>query len=343
MLRSHRAAFSFRAVSSQTSSAHFNAAADWAYPYSKILKSSLLTSILLLAMLKGAAAHAQSAALEELEKSRAESATPGTLFHLSRFESFVHAITVGYFNFSSVNMEQLNQTDSEIFAYNYFAFDYKLSRQSKLSIRPVFEFSTAGADYKGEYQKGSFAIGDSFINYINYNALRLPWSLEAEAQWRLYFPTSEGSSRRGMIARFRPWFLLSKRLTHRLEAIIHLEPDYYFQSQAASKESGDRVYGTKDYGFDTHFELAYRVSSRLGLSVKIGDQEQWSHASPANNLNSEWHTEQLEAELSANTTLFGTFVVAGLSQQHDTIRAYRELSAFHSYESSLFILDYTRF
>jgi|GEM_PF-3025469 len=338
MLRSQWAAFSSRASAGNgTRSTLFPS------PFLRLLKCSFLTGFLVLAIFAGGSVHAQSAALEELEKARTESPAPGTNFHLGRFESFVRDITVGYFNFSSVNMEQLNQTASEIFAYNYFAFDYKLSRQSKLSVRPVFEFSTAGADYKGEYQKGNFAIGDSFINYINYKAVRLPWSLEAEAQWRVYFPTSEGSSRRGMIARFRPWFLLSKRLTHRFEAIIHFEPDYYFESQAASKEPGDRVYGTKDYGADTHFELAYRVSSRLGLSAKIGDQEQWSHASPANNLNSEWHTEQLEAELSANTTLFGTFVVAGLSQQHDTIRAYRELSAFHSYETSLFILDYTRF
>jgi hypothetical protein len=253
------------------------------------------------------------------------------------------SLSVGFFNFTSVNMEQAHQQAGRLDAYNYFNIDYHIDRSRKISLRPVFQWGTAGTDFKDEYKAGDFKLGDSFIDFIDYNLVELPFDLELSGQMRVYAPTSVDSSAHGMIARVRPWLILTRNLSRDLSVALNFEPDYYFQSRTGFLTDYGAVRGNRHFAYESQLELNYRFMGRLGGQVAMGHNETWSYAVPIEGVNEAYHQEDLTIDASLNTSFGGVFMVGGVSQKRDVARPRGKYAFMRSSESQYYLLTSMRF
>ena len=271
----------------------------------------------------------------------------------SGLTEIVENIRYGFFNFTSIPMQQANQGSGRFEAYNYLTADYRLSPTRRISLRPVFHWSTGGENLRGEFQAGDVRLGDAYLNYSDSGLVDLPYDIDFKSQLRVYAPTSETSQQSGMIVRLRPWFTATRRITRDFDLSLHFEPDYYFQRRTASYDRSGRIVGNRHYGYESSIELQYRISRRFGLGTGIGLDESWSHASPANyeenvfgrdRLGDAYRNQSANFDLSTSASVGPLFVVLGVSQKRDLIRPrVKEFSLLRESESQYYLLSSYRF
>jgi hypothetical protein len=278
-----------------------------------------------------------------LESSAASGLATTTMKRDSWLKRVARDFSVGFFNFSSVPMDQANQQAARIDAYNYFTFDYRIDRSRKISLRPVFQFGTAGTDYRNEYKASDFRLGDAFLNYTEYNIAILPADIEFSAQMRVYAPTSKTSSDQGLITRLRPWFIFSRTFSRSFEIVFNLEPDYYVQSRTGFLDDRNRVKGNRDFGYESSVDFNYRFNRTFGATTSVGHNEMWSHRVPVERVRDRYHTEELTLDASLNMGLKGLFMVAGVSQKRDIARPRGTFALMRENESQYYLLSSVRF
>jgi hypothetical protein len=255
---------------------------------------------------------------------------------------FVSRLNYGYFNFSSARIDRLAERSARVDAYNYFNFDYRRANGHRISARPVFQWSTAGMDFRNEYKSGEFRVGDSYVNYIVPRAASFGIT-DVRADLRVYGPTSQESQKRGMITRLRPDLKFQNRIGRKWELIWHVEPDYYVQSRTGYLNDRGFARGNKNVGYETALELVHKFNRKLGVSVEAGHSQMWHHKVPIEGIHEIHRTEELTTQASMSFAAGPAFVVMGMSQKRDLIRPRSGYRLFNETESQVYCLNYWRF
>jgi hypothetical protein len=255
---------------------------------------------------------------------------------------FVGRLNYGFFNFSSARIDRLTERSARVDAYNYFNIDYRRANGHRISARPVFQWSTAGMDFRNEYKSGEFRVGDSYLNYIVPRAASFGIT-DVRADLRVYGPTSEESQRRGMITRLRPDIKFQNRIGRKWELVWHVEPDYYVQSRTGYLNDRGRARGNKNVGYETALELVHKFNRKLGASIEAGHSQMWHHKVPVEGIHEIHRTEELTTQASMSFAAGPAFVVMGVSQKRDLIRPRTGYRLFNDTESQVYCLNYWRF
>jgi hypothetical protein len=288
---------------------------------------------------------AQSSQLDEVEERRdiIEGVSREQSWSNSLWTKINRNISVGHFAFTTTPMDQVNDRAARIESYNYFTFDHRISSNQSFSVRPVFYLGTAGTNYRDQYQSADFSIGDAYMNWVVHRVATLPGDWRLKAHTRVYVPTSEDSRKHGMVARLRPWWLLSRNFGRKWEVIFNLEPDYYFVQRTTFLDDRGRALGNRQFGYESKAELRYNFNRTYAATLAGGHAQSWSYASEANNIDTRYRTEDISIEASVSAALKSVFLVLGLSQSHGVARPYSDFSFFRADETEYFLLSSIRF
>lgn len=259
------------------------------------------------------------------------------------FSRLASNMSYGFFNFASAPMVQANETAARIESYSYLTADYTIARRRKLSIRPVFQWGTAGTNYRNDYVAGDFKLGDAFVNY-SHRGIEMPADFDFSYQVRVYAPTSEESASKATIARLRPQVEIQRRLTRNWNARFTFEPDYYFQSRtgSANKFTG-RPEGHRNYGYESEVELSYQIMRGLSVMGLVGHDEMWHHEMPESGV-SLFRREDMRLESGFMISAGPLFMVVGIGQKRDVSgRQKAEFEFFNDDETQYNLLTSYRF
>ncbi|MCP4912690.1 MAG: hypothetical protein GY909_06195 [Oligoflexia bacterium] len=223
---------------------------------------------------------------------------------------------VSYFNLASRPMENPDEGRAQIFTYNYFSIDYKLSGGKKYSIRPVFFYETSGFDDYGAYQKPKAEIGDIYVQYVDYDLAYLPGDVSLSGQFRFHLPTSKQSKKVNQIAMVEGVFTFEKLLAKMWSINYEIRPKYYIHSQTSylneftytrgsrAGQQGGSVSQNKEYKLEHGVEIERKFNKLFGMALSVGMEHQGWHASEVNGRPEARHTDDL------NVAIAGVFDVS---------------------------------
>ena len=179
---------------------------------------------------------------------------------------------LNYFNWATQRVDHTMEGGGRLQSYNFLGVTYRLNRNSSLSFRPTFNLSGAGKNsFNGRQEKAEFRMGDTYIQYLNWNLGLLPGDIGLLGKFRIYIPTSESSSRRRNITSFRSWFQFYRPLGRGYELIWHVRPELHFYSQrGAPNRFRSRMLANRQGRIWSYLELAKRVSLKWGLAASAG-------------------------------------------------------------------------
>lgn len=202
--------------------------------------------------------------------------------------------SVSFFSIGGLTPAQIDKGSGSYSAYNYLSLNYKINKDSKFAIRPVFYLNTSGYDKYNAYQEQSAKLGDLILMYALYNYVD-QGPLKISTQFKLYLPTSEQSKINRQIAQFRPetYVELTVIGTDTLTWVI--KPDIYLQSQTAYLDSTTPIYDDGTYRFDPrkttriaylehYLEYAKDLGRDFTFKPALGFKEEWTNGSNVENL-----------------------------------------------------------
>ncbi len=196
-----------------------------------------------------------------------------------------------YFSFSSVGLKQTQDGAASISMYNYLAANYKLSKDERINLRPVFMINTAGYDQYKQNQASNIKAGDAIVNYSNYSIALLPGEWQWGADLGLVLPTSESSQNKKMIAALKSHSSFEKEYSNDWATVYNLKPYYYFQSQKAYRNEYDKIFddGGTQHRIDTganqiaklehYMTVAKYANKYFTPAFDIGFIHQWYYTS----------------------------------------------------------------
>lgn len=229
---------------------------------------------------------------------------------------------VSFFQLASVEADRLDDNNTASwFFYNYFSFNYRLSDDERLAIRPVFRMESPGKNsYDEEISKWDFTWDDWYVSYSKFNLFEIgPFGTRANV--RLYIPTSEHSKDNGLITRLHPEFFMETSLGRNLGVEFQFKGDYYFNSKRAyilKTQDGDQIRLTnKEAEFESIAELKYRAHRMFHIKPRVSWHDEWNLSSPENRLRSR-HTQEFTAAVGVEirpTENFNTTIQFGNATQ----------------------------
>ena len=102
---------------------------------------------------------------------------------------------MNYFNWATQRVDHTMEGGGRLESYNFIGVTYRLNGSSSLSFRPTFGLAGAGKNsFSGREVEAQFYMGDTYIQYLNWNLALLPGDIGVIGKFRVYIPTSEGSS-----------------------------------------------------------------------------------------------------------------------------------------------------
>ncbi len=173
---------------------------------------------------------------------------------------------------------------------NYISFNYKVSRNFRISARPAFGYTTSGFNYRKEEVTNSIRTRDFSLvaKFTNIFQDLFAASFQLAHQFRLYLPTSDYSKETGMIARLRyeieGRYSLSKSSSFR----IYTKPSYFFQRASAYLDNSNPQYPysvktTPKVDLEQGAEMSFYLNSKFAVKPGFEFQEKWSNTSAAEN------------------------------------------------------------
>ncbi|MFN8944612.1 MAG: hypothetical protein ACK5WZ_08310 [Pseudobdellovibrionaceae bacterium] len=197
--------------------------------------------------------------------------------------------SVNLYSFASVGVPEMEKGDASIFSYNYVAFNYKISKDRRISFRPTFNYVSGGLNRFGD-QVGEDVVADDFhIVYNNYDLGELAGS-EISGNVRLYLPTGKNSQAQRMIAKTRAevffeWGVRQfSSLSYGIKAdlLFHNERTYRNQDIVTDNRGLYVSYPIQANRFAVleHF-LSYEgsISNTFSFEPQIGFKEEWRYRS----------------------------------------------------------------
>lgn len=208
---------------------------------------------------------------------------------------------VSFFQLAAVEADRLDDDNTASwFFYNYFSFNYKLSDDERLAVRPVFLLESPGRNkYDDEVSKWNFKWDDWYVSYSKFNLFEIgPFGTRANV--RLYVPTSEASQDNGMITKVHPEFYMETSLGRNTGIELQFKGDYYVNSKRAyilKTQKGDQIRLTnREAELESIIELKYRANRMFHVKPRVGWKDDWYLSSPENNLRSR-HKQEFSAGL----------------------------------------------
>lgn len=196
-----------------------------------------------------------------------------------------------YFSFSSAKVVAAENGFPSIFSYNYVGLNYKFAKDQKVSLRPTFEFETAGHDDRGGKKEGSASLGDLHLSYSNYSLGLLPGEWELSGQMKIYAPTSERSQEKKIYTYLKGELISEKVLRHGWKAQYTVKPAYWFHSQRSyryihEKQRPDgsttrevRVSANKWGELEHYASIGKYVNSVITPKLDLGFNHEWKYVS----------------------------------------------------------------
>lgn len=199
------------------------------------------------------------------------------------------AWTYSFFSIASTTASQIDAGGSNLESYNYIAGNYRLTDDTRFSIRVPVLFNTAGFNRFGDNVKQEAQISDVFISYIMYD-MGYIGPVDFSGNVRLYFPTSEYSQNTRMTAMVRA-DIYSEMIVGRFSTIQYVfKPRYYIQSQKAFFDPNTATFpdgayrsspirATKQAEIEHYVEYIGDINKYFSIKPAIGFEDSWYYGS----------------------------------------------------------------
>ena len=204
-------------------------------------------------------------------------------------ELFDSQLSVTLFSLGGMDKSQFNGSQPSMsFFDNFISFNYKVTKDFRISARPAFSYSTAGFDNRGNEVTNEMNSRDfSFVaRFVHLFDGELPPKFDLANQFRLYLPTSSYSLDSGMIARLRyeleGYYYASRTWKMR----YYVKPSYYFQRSTVYLDNSNpkfpnSVRTTPKVDIEHGGEASYKLSKRFAIKPAFEIKETWSNSSEA--------------------------------------------------------------
>lgn len=260
-----------------------------------------------------------------------------------KWSEFKRNLSAFFFNMASVRMDNLNnQNSGNIDTYNYLSINYRLSREERISFRPVFTYNSAGPGFGGRDEESDAAWGDAYVQYTNFGWKLLPFNMTYITHFRAYLPTSENSQNRGLITQLRPYVIMIAPITSRLLFAIHMQGDYFIQRRTGYLNERGFPRGNANYGYNVFGEVVMRVNPVFGFGGSVGHKQRWNYAVPVENL-AEFRFEDFTTSAFVNINYGGFLTAIGVNQARGLTRQTNQFSLFRDDETQYFARSVIRF
>ncbi len=197
-----------------------------------------------------------------------------------------------FFSLAATETDKFNDEGGRISTYNYLTLRTWASNSYRPLIRIPFQYNTAGTDrFDGDKQnKQDIFLQDIILGLMKSDLLFLPWDIGLYWEGRVYLPTSQNSSRSGLITRLRNNFIFSKALTNKFELEYDNKFSYFFQSRTANAitfrdefdfEQTGVVSLTKKMEIEHRLSLWGKITPKVGLGWQVGAKDQFYNKSKA--------------------------------------------------------------
>lgn len=186
---------------------------------------------------------------------------------------------VSLYSLATAPMNQVGDNAS-VFAYNYLALNYKFNKTQRISIRPVFQYTSAGHDNFGGDVKADTVLGDAHVVYADYEIATLG-PANVSTSFKLYLPTSQASQDKGMILKFRPETFISMNVG-RFDSITYaMKPDFFVQSRSSNIDAKGKENMTNVFVLEHYVEYGLSLNKTFTIKPAAGFIDTWQN--PTNN------------------------------------------------------------
>lgn len=247
---------------------------------------------------------------------------------------------ISFFMIGGYSDQQFNNERPSFAVFDsYISFNYRLSKDFRISARPAFGYSTEGFDYRGNRVDDKARLRDFSLLATMYNLMdeTLPAEMDLKFQPRLYLPTSDSSKEQGMIARLRTE-LEAKYATGKHSGLrFNFKPSYFFQRNTTYIRSNANLSNVKPSDVRTTtmadleqvYEYNYDINKYFALKPALQFNDEWSNASDAND-KTQFHKSEGMYGIGLEVTPSRSFNFTTILQtKHDLID--REVVAETSY------------
>jgi hypothetical protein len=182
---------------------------------------------------------------------------------------------VSFYSLATAPMNQVGDNAS-IFAYNYLALNYKFTKTQRVSVRPVFQYTSSGQNNFGAQVKSDTVLGDAHIVYADYEIATLG-PANVSTSFKFYLPTSQSSQDKGMLLKFRPETFISMSV-NRYDSITYaMKPDFYVQSRASNFDDRGREFMTNVFVLEHYVEYGLSFNRTFTLKPSVGFIDTWQN------------------------------------------------------------------
>lgn len=211
---------------------------------------------------------------------------------------------ISFFSLGGFSDKQFRQADPSMdFFDNYISFNYKISRDVRISARPAFGYSTAGKNSFGQEVTDKIRVRDfSLVTKIsNIFENDLPAEIDLSNSFRLYLPTSDSSRDTGMIARLRYEIEVKNNFDKSSSFRYYAKPSYYFQKSAlffdnSNPKKPNTLKTTSKIDLEHGAEFSFEMNKYLAAKPGVEVQEKWSNSSAEYN-KPEIHTSLIRSAM----------------------------------------------
>lgn len=134
------------------------------------------------------------------------------------------------FGLSVVDRNLIRSPVPSVFTYSYLSFSYRLSRDERLSLRPVFLIDSAGSNrFNGDVPFRA-STGDFEVTYVDYRAAEFA-GIRLITNYYFDFPTSESAQTKKYLGILKGWFMFEKPLDVNWTLTYHNRPKVWLHRQ----------------------------------------------------------------------------------------------------------------
>jgi hypothetical protein len=211
---------------------------------------------------------------------------------------------VSFFQLASLDMARFDdQQPVGLFSYNFLSFNYKLTDDSRVALRPAFILESPGTSGTGGFTNSVGSWKTRWDNwYFQYSKFDLfdfgPFG--TRMNFRVYAPTSQRSKDTGLITIFRPELYLETSFRRGTGLEIGLRGEYHVQSRrtvlTTNSQGFQRASGNVEAEQESYIEINQKLTSKLNLRPRFTWFDEWRYGSRENNVDSR-HVSRLTAAL----------------------------------------------
>lgn len=203
--------------------------------------------------------------------------------------SWLDKTNVSLYSFGSVGIPAQEKGNASLFFYNYIAFNYRISKNQRLSFRPTFNYVSGGTNKYGDQIREEVIPDDFHIVYSDYDLGELA-GLEVGGSIRIYLPTGRNSQAQRQIAKTRGELYFSRDVRQYSKIGYVVKADLLFHNERAYRNNDvitdnrgqytNYPIQANKYAALEHFvEYTGDISKNLTFEPQAGFKEDWRYES----------------------------------------------------------------